>query len=798
MEEKTPLMMQYASIKKEYPEALVLFQVGDFYEFFGPDAQRGSSLLGITLTARGKTKEHEPILLCGIPVHTLEVHLKKLTDSGLTVVICDQLEVAKPGVLVKRGVTRIFTPGTLSDNNLLSQKKPSYLMSISSDDDANIGLVVFELLAGILHYTTIKKNSLHTLEIELTRFCPDEIVIQEDNLEVISRLKECGDYKDRITQVRLEKNDIMHAKNWYQLFDQKIHQDINAIQALLQAFCLIYYYAHYTKNEDALKLYEIIPYKAQEYLIIDHTTKKNLELFENENSKKNTLFDILDQCATPMGSRLLKKYILFPLALKKSIEQRLRITDYFFKEYTVMVKLRTLLHTIGDLERIIGRIALNKAIINDYISLKRILFSASQFLELVQHIALKESCILKNRLVEYQKLQSLASFLHEALNDDVAKPYIIKTGYSNALDEMRLYTQTTKEQILLFEQQEQRKTGINSLKIRHHVSYGYVIEITKNHLDKIPLHYKRLQTLVGKERYSNDELQKLNNAIEHASNQSLILENELFAEIKTKVISYVALVRHLSFSYALFDLFSTFAHNAHQYGYVLPVINEENIINIIAGRHPVIERSLKNSFVPNDVFLDHQQSFIILTGPNMGGKSTYLRQTALICLMAHIGSFVPAKNANIMILDRIFTRVGGHDNLSQGKSTFFVEMEETAIICNTATKKSLILLDEVGRGTSMKEGIALAQAIVEYVYNHIGAYAIFATHYHELAHLGNFYPAMKPFFMETKTEGENTLFLHMIAPGICLSSFALEVAKLAHVPDPIIKRAQELLSKNIF
>lgn len=790
MEEKTPLMMQYASIKKEYPEALVLFQVGDFYEFFGDDAQCASSLLGITLTTRGKTKENEPILLCGIPVHTLEVHLKKLTDSGLMVVICDQLEIAKPGILVKRGVTRIFTPGTLSDNNLLSQKKPSYLMSIAVDN-VNIGIVIFELLVGILHYTTIKKNSLQALEVELARFCPDEIIVQKEGADVISFLREYLDRQNRITRVKLEKDHRVVAKNWYQSYGLA-SQHYSSI-ALEEALCLIYYYAHYTKNESALNLHKVIPYQAQEYLIIDHVTKKNLELFENENSKKNSLFDILDQCTTPMGSRLLKKYMLFPLSEKKSIEQRLRIVDYFFKAYTVMIKLRNLLHVVGDLERIVGRISLNKAPLSDYRALKRILFSLPLFLELVQYIALKEECISKNRLEEYKNLHDLALFLERALNDDATKPYIINTGYNKTLDEIRLYAQTTKEQILLFEQQEQQTTGINSLKIRHHVSYGYLIEITKNHLDKIPSHYKRLQTLVGKERYVNDELQKLNTSIEHASKQTVLLEDELFVEIKTKVISYISSLRHLSFSYALFDVLATFAYNAHQYCYVLPMLNEENIINITHARHPVIEQSLKNSFVANDILLDNQQSFIILTGPNMGGKSTYLRQTGLICLMAHIGSFVPAKSANIMILDRIFTRVGGHDNVSQGKSTFFVEMEETAMICTEATQRSLVLLDEVGRGTSINEGIALAQAIVEYLYTYVGSHTLFATHYHELGHLTNFYPAMKSFFMETKTEGQHTLFLHTLAPGVCFSSFALEVAKLARLPEPIITRARELI-----
>jgi len=794
MEEKTPLMMQYASIKKQYPHALLLFQVGDFYEFFHADAEKAATILGITLTKRGTTKDNVPIPLCGIPVHNLEIHLKKLIMHGLTVAICDQLELAHPGTLVKRGVTQIFTPGTLSDSNLLAQKKSSYLVSVGLDD-TYISLVIFEILTGIMQYTLIKNNCFRSLEIELMRFSPDEIIVKKNNTKLATFLRE---YIEHVTPVDLQENDKMQAKTWCSSFDQACKSILHKTPGLEEAFSLIHYYTFYTKNDAVLSCTKVIPYQAEEYVLLDNSTKKNLELVEHEQTKKNTLFDVLDRCMTPMGSRLLKKFILFPLSKKTLIEQRLRITHYFFQQYTLMVKLRTLLNTTGDLERLIGRISLNKGTFADYISLKRILFSTPLFLELVEYIALKEEVIPKNRITEYQQLINISSFLDKALNDDSNKPYIIKSGYSEALDKVRMSTQQAKERILLFEKQEQEKTGINSLKIRHHVSYGYVIEITKSHLDKIPPSYKRLQTLVGKERYISDELETLSNAIENASKQGAILEEELFTHIKSSIMLHLPILRHIAFSYAFFDVFSTFSHNAHEQRYVLPQMNEDHIINIFQGRHPVIEQYIENSFVPNDIFLDNQNFFIILTGPNMGGKSTYLRQTAQICLLAHIGSFVPAKSANIMVLDRIFTRVGGHDNVTKGKSTFFVEMEETATICNYATKKSLILVDEVGRGTGIKEGIALAQAIVEYLYKNVGAPTIFATHYHELGHLTTTYPFMKPFFMETKICDERTLFLHTIAPGICWSSFALEVAHLAQLPEPIIKRARELLNKDIY
>lgn len=785
MEEKTPLMLQYDGIKKGYQDTLLFFQVGDFYELFYDDAITVSRALGITLTSRGKSKEGLSIPLCGVPVHTVEFHIKKLLDQGFKIALCDQIGEAQPKGVIQRTVVRVFTPGTLIDTPLLQEKKPSYLLSVAEINES-LGFVVTELLMGTIQCTLFQQTDSKIFEAELARFSPDEIVISDMLLEKFLFLKEqnffVSPYVCTTTNMLewLEKRKIVLPDRC---------KELPVYSALEQ----LYSYLQYTNPQSLSQSYTISYYVPDEYLAVDATTQVNLGLFSSSREKKQSLFDVLDSCVTPMGSRMLKKFLLSPLKLQHAIERRLRIVDYFFQNYSILLSLRNLLSKIGDFERIIGRIALNRASLLDYQSLKHILIHIRPFFDFITPICRQESIVSTARLLQCYDLYKLYEFLDQALHNESTTEYFIRHGYNKVLDELRNYANDTRKNIIELEREEQRLTGISSLKIRHNHIHGYSIEVTQANVHKIPKTYKRLQSLTGKERYINDALQELGKKIEYANQNLLLLEQEIFEQVKTETLSYLPLLRQLSFLFSYFDVVTTHAYNAHQYSYVMPQINNDGIISITSGRHPIIERLVSHQFVSNSVHLNNEQFLIVLTGPNMGGKSTYLRQSALICLMAHIGSFVPAKNANIMVLDRIFTRIGAGDNLAEGKSTFLVEMEEVATICKYASSKSLVILDEVGRGTGTREGVAIAQAILEYLCATTKPRCLFATHYQELAKLEQIFDAITAYCVESRNEKESLVFLYTVIRGIAPSSFGVEVAKIAQLPAEIIQRARAIL-----
>lgn len=792
MNDATPLMQQYFSIKNQHPETLLLFQVGDFYELFFEDAKTAASALGIALTARGKNKG-EPIPLCGVPVHALDYYLVKLVKLGFKVAICEQLEPPVPGKVVERGVTQVLTPGTLTDTKLLDEKSASYLFSFFPTTHS-WGLLFGELLTAQLYATVLPTAADRTLESELIRFFPDEILIPPSSLGKTFQgfFKSRGYFTTTVNQDsgQIQEVDAWMIRNLRGSSVQKIYEQ----ESLRHAISL--FHAYVAKNQQsALEQFKSIQfYQPEDFLLLDPSTQRNLELIKSshDGSRKNTLFAVMDKATTAMGSRVVKKWLLRPLIKKDMITARQDAVQLLLQDAGISQKLEDLLQQVGDIERVVGRIGLLRATLHDYLML-------AQALAVVPHIVQILNARKRVQLIEVIA-QSIADFssLHglllSALNDDNSKPWTIKPGFDLELDRLRELVENANQKILELELQEQQKTGIQSLKIRFNQAHGYYIEITKANLDAVPEYYTRHQTLVGRERFTIASLRDLQQEIFSAKGHIDHVESAVFSRIKAEVVSHISQLRKLAYALSNLDALLGLSKLAYENGYVRPEFNTERIISIQAGRHPVVAHSLGNSFIPNDTALNDQESVWIITGPNMGGKSTYLRQVALINIMAQCGSFVPASAAQLPILDRIFTRIGAGDNVSEGKSTFLVEMEETASICSQATKNSLVILDEVGRGTSTFDGLAIAQAVVEYIATRVQARCLFATHYHELTLLQEQIPGIASYYAASTKTADGILFLYKIMRGVADGSFGVEVAKLAGLPDSVIVRAEQILT----
>jgi len=813
-------MQQYFAIKAEYPNMLLLFQVGDFYELFFDDAKIASSFLAITLTKRGKSKG-EDIPLCGVPLHALNHYLVKLIKGGFSVALCDQLTKPQPGTVVERGVTRVYTPGTLTDTLLLDEKSASYLLSFYPGEKT-LGLVFTELLTAQLFATTIPIDDQKIIEAELARFMPDEIVIPTTSYAQpwIGYLKKMGYHVSLVTpEVGVDthhERDLENYEHTNNTRPELMTPDTSvtsspALQWILKQFTtqtvekitqtpvihnnlhILYYYLKKNQNT-ALEQFKTIQfYDPDEYLILDPATQKNLDLIKNnhDGTRKHTLLSILDKAKTPMGSRTIKKWLLRPLVQKAKILQRQEVVSGLSKQISTLQKLEIFLAQIPDIERIIGRIALARAVIQDYIGLQATLeLMPNLKLLLTQELDFPLIKTIQENIKTFDSLQEL---LAASINQDPNVPHSIKNGFDQQLDSLRNLLINGQQEILKLEKKEIERSGINSLKIGYNNISGYYLEITNTHHDKIPADYQHQQTLANRKRFVTPELKALERDLFKAQNELDSIESAVFDRVKKEVATYISPLRQLAQALAYLDGLYSLASVAYNNNYVAPEINDHRDIIITDGRHPVIEQTLKDPFVPNDTVLTDQTSLWLVTGPNMGGKSTYLRQVALISIMAQCGSMVPAAKASLPILDRIFTRIGAGDNLAEGKSTFLVEMEEAATICTQATNNSLVILDEVGRGTSTFDGIALAQAIVEYLYQTVKARCLFATHYHELTRLANTHTGIANYHMVCHKTRSGILFLHTIAPGHAESSFGVEVAKLAQLPEQVIKRAQVLL-----
>ncbi len=791
----TPLMRQYFAIREAYPDCILLFQVGDFYELFFDDARNAASILGITLTQRG-THNGLPIPLCGVPIHVIENYTARLIKAGFNVAFCDQLPAQVGAKIIDRKVTKVLTPGTLTDAALLTAKASSYVAVIVLID-THYAFLSAEILTGNFFITHTSYDE-QKLETELARFEPDEILIPETQKgkELCLRLTSRGyrAFLIKSTEQAAEIENLFFSwlkdKTKPQLYEflKNSKECSLALRAL---------YDYLSRNHSAALTFckEIYSYASEDYLGIDASTQRNLELIKNnhDGSTRSTLFELLDCAATAMGSRMLKRLIVRPLLKQELIEKRLDALTFFINHVYIRESVHELLKKIGDLERVIGRVALERAPIHDYIQIKNGLEKIPQ---IQRHLEPAHSVALLNALSQKcLPLDTLYSLLDRALNADSSKNWIIQAGFNKELDQLRSMADNGIQEILKLEAQEQKRTGINSLKIRYNQQSGYAIEITKTHTALVPHDYIRLQILVGKDRFTLPALKELEYRLQKAEADAHVLQAQLFAEIKEQVKEALPELHKRAQALAHIDTLNALATISHAYNYVRPTFNDQQNIDIRAGKHPVLAAYLQTKFIPNNTSLSKNESLWIITGPNMGGKSTYLRQVALICLLAQLGCYVPAQAANLPLLDRIFTRIGAGDNLAQGKSTFFIEMEETAFICNQATHKSLVILDEVGRGTSTSDGLALAQAIAEYIHTKIKARCLFATHYHELTILAELLPGIKNYHAATQKAAGTFLLLHTIIPGISSGSFGLEVAKSANIPEEILLRAQEIQKK---
>lgn len=782
----TPLMQQYFAIKKQHKNNLLLFQVGDFYELFYEDAQKASSFLGITLTTRGKQND-QPIPLCGVPVHTINFYLPKLIKGGFTVALCDQLEEAKPGMVVKRGVTRVLTPATLIDDPLLDAKNASYLLAWFCGKE-QWSLIFCELLSAQIYATTLPANSLKELEAELVRFRPDEIIASGyDAVFSYGTLLETL----RITYHYQAYNELptKEASSWVATLTHNNPKEYSA--NINCALATLHWYLDKTAHTKALtQLHHIHYYKSHDYLVLDAPTQRSLHILRNnELTSENTLFSVLDHAATTMGSRMIKKWLAKPLVNTQEINERLRIVELLTQSSFFRKTITTLLQQSGDIERIVGRIALQRTSHKDLRSLTKALIIYQDLKKLlVEYLSIplfKELCTL------IEQTHELANFLTRSINQNEECTEIIRRGFNDQLDATRHLIENSTQQLVALEHEQQQATGINSLKIRYNSLQGYYAEITKTNLHLVPSYYVRCQSLVGKERFTFEALKKLELEILHAQETIQKLECDMLNNIINHMLRFINPLRSLSDCLAQLDALLSFAYAACTYGYTKPITSTKNQIVIKEGRHPVLAKKLGHSFVHNDVFMNDHEKMLLITGPNMGGKSTFLRQLATMAIMHQCGSFVPATHAELPLFDRIFTRIGAGDDLAAGKSTFLVEMEETATIC-TATHKSLVILDEVGRGTSTYDGLAIAQALVEYLHTTIKPFCLFATHYHELTSLCNTHPGIVAYHATSAQTEQGLVLLYKIARGNADGSFGLEVARLAQLPESLLKRAHEL------
>ncbi len=794
--ELTPLMRQYFDIKNKFTDGLLFFQVGDFYELFFDDAKVASSFLGIALTKRG-TCRGQPVPLCGVPLHALDHYLGKLIKGGFKVALCDQLEPPKPGTVVKRGVTQVLTPGTLTDAKLLDDKSPSYLFSFFPMEQ-KWGLLFGELLTARLFGTIVSSDADKILDSELSRFVPDEVVLPLQAHGFKSYFTNHG-YCTSIVEYDVQDQAEKAAMDAWMLsqFKPEVSSQLSLTEYQSLRSALYYFYAYVRRNqESALSQFRSLQfYEPDDFMLLDATTQRTIELVRNskDGSRANTLFSVVDRAQTAMGSRTIKKWLVTPLIDRQALAQRHDAVEVLVNDPELQQRLVLLLSSIGDLERLVGRIALGRGLVHDYIALRAVIDILPQLRSLL--LEKDRAQLLALIGLQIEDFNELTKLLKSAINDDPSTSMIIKSGFDDNLDRLRDLTNHAQEKLLALEIQEQQKTGIPTLKIRYNQVFGYSFEITKSQLALVPSYFVRQQTLAGKERFTTSELQQLEHDLVYAQNAIETVEREIFACVKAQVAKYIHSLRMVSYALSRLDALLGLAVAAYENGYVRPTFHECHDIIIEQGRHPVVEQMLKNRFIPNDVKLTHEESLWIITGPNMGGKSTFLRQVALICVLGQAGSFVPAKSAKLPLLDRIFTRIGAGDNLAEGKSTFLVEMEETALICTQATQNSLVILDEVGRGTSTFDGLAIAQSVVEYLAQIVSARCLFATHYHELTLLKERIAGIASYYMASSKSEQGLLFLYAIKRGVADGSFGVEVAKLAALPPSIIERALEILER---
>ncbi|HUU51122.1 MAG TPA: DNA mismatch repair protein MutS [Nitrospinota bacterium] len=802
MAESTPMMRQYLDIKSKHKDAILFFRMGDFYEMFFEDAKIASKVLEITLTSRNKEKD-KSVPMCGVPCHASESYIARLINAGYKVAICEQIEDPKKAKgIVKRNVIRIVTPGTILNSPLVGSKENQYLASFVFCEEKVIGFAITDISTGEFFITELDGTSpFQKLKDELSRWNPRELLIPNN----ISDNEEISDYiKTLDISINPYDDWVFSYDHAYRLFLD--YFKVNSLdgygcesrRVAVQAGGAILQYLQETQKTSLAHINKLTYYNTENYMIIDPSTQRNLELLKSlgDESKKGSLLDILDLTITPMGGRKIKKWILRPLLNASEIRKRQDVVDEFLSNTILRGEVREALKEVYDLERLAGRISLSAANARDLSALKKSVLVLPRLNELINQ---SSSPLLNDLLSKWDNLQDIGELIERSIQEN--PPYsineggMIKEGFNSKLDELRKITKAGKDWISNFEAQEKKKTGINSLRVGYNKVFGYYIEVTKKNIPLIPPDYIRKQTLVNAERYITPELKEYEIKVLNAQEEICVLEYNIFQEIRESIIKEVNRIQKIAGIISTIDVLASFAEASSLYNYVKPKINENDVIHIAEGRHPVLEQiDVNNKFVPNDALIDCENNqILIITGPNMAGKSTYLRQVALIVLMAQTGSFVPAKQAEIGMVDRIFTRVGAQDFLTRGQSTFMVEMNEAANILNNATKKSLIILDEIGRGTSTFDGISIAWSIVEYIHDKLEAKTLFATHYHELADLSLVLKKIRNYNFAVKEWNNEIIFLRRIVPGSTDRSYGIQVARLAGIPKEILERAKEVL-----
>ncbi|MCI5502952.1 MAG: DNA mismatch repair protein MutS [Anaerobutyricum sp.] len=800
MAKLTPMMEQYFEIKNKYKDCILFYRLGDFYEMFYDDALVASKELEITLTGKNCGQE-ERAPMCGVPFHSCEPYISKLVERGYRVAICEQVEDPKAAKgIVKRDVIRVVTPGTNTMSQSLDESRNNYIMSVFCENDS-FGVAVCDLSTGEFRTTQVEHQD--ALFDEMNKFEPSEIIcndafcicgmdfdfIREKIGAVITPVESYFFEMDHCEKMIREQYHLINLEG-IGLADYPF--GVIASGGLLQ-------YLHETQKTSLSHLMELIPYSTQNYMVLDSSTRRNLELCETlrEKSKKGSLLWVLDKTKTAMGARMLRKMVEQPLIHKKSIMDRLDAVEMLKENVMAREELREYMNSIYDLERLTMKISYRSANPRDLISFK----TSIQYLPYIKAILEQFSKGLLAKMAEdLNPLEDLYELLDQSIEEDPPIPIkeggIIKDGFSEEVDHLKKAKTEGKSWLAELEEREREKTGIKNLRVRFNKVFGYYIEVTNSYKDLVPDYYIRRQTLANAERYITEELEELARTILGAEDKLCALEYELYVDIREKLAAQMDRIQKTAHVIAWVDAFASLALTAEQNGYVRPTINQKGTIDIKEGRHPVVEKMMRGDlFVSNDTLLDHKKNRVnIITGPNMAGKSTYMRQTALIVLMAQIGSFVPAKSASIGLVDRIFTRVGASDDLASGQSTFMVEMSEVANILRNATKDSLLILDEIGRGTSTFDGLSIAWAVVEYISGSAlsGAKTLFATHYHELTELEGKLPGVNNYCIAVQEKGDNIIFLRKIIKGSADKSYGIQVAKLAGVPDPVIERAKEI------
>ncbi len=790
-------MKQYNTIKAKHPDALLLFRIGDFYETFSSDAIKTSEILGIVLTRRANGAASY-VELAGFPHHALDTYLPKLVRAGQRVAICEQLEDPKlTKKIVKRGVTEMVTPGVVLNESVLEQKQNNFLAAIELGDKIS-GISFLDISTGEFF---VSQGKLDYIDKLLQGFKPSEVIIQRNKLK-------------KFREIFGEKHYTTTFDDWvftldfgYELLTKHYHTNslkgfgIEELeQATIAAGAALHYLSE-THHDKLQHISSISRIDEDRYVWLDRFTARNLELLDTFNENAPTLLEILDQSITPMGSRMLKRWIVLPLKEEGPIQERLDMVELFMRDEELADKLRGQFRQLGDLERLISKVAVARINPREVVQIKKALNAI---------IAIKGFCessgnkVLEKYAEQLNPCITARDRISDEVNDtppvQVVKGYVIKDGVSQELDELRQIAHSGKDYLKQIRDREVELTGIPSLKIGYNNVFGYYLEVTNKHKDKVPEEWHRKQTLVNSERYITEELKDYEQKILGAEEKILALETRLYNELVIALADYIKPIQLNAGLVARMDCLLSFATVSEENNYTRPEINDSLVIDITDGRHPVIEKNLPpgEAYIPNSTYLDNEkQQIIILTGPNMSGKSALLRQTALITLMAQTGCFVPAKNASIGLVDKIFTRVGASDNIASGESTFMVEMNETASILNNISDRSLILLDEIGRGTSTYDGISIAWAITEYIHNHpiFRAKVMFATHYHELNEMAASMPRIKNFHISIKEAGKEMIFLRKMEQGGSEHSFGIHVARMAGMPSSVLRRADDLLKQ---